>query len=162
MRTLKTKLSLLGLMLLLSVAISAQPANTGDCPLKGDQKGKHGNNMQQGNKQHPEKMAAYLELTDEQKTKIEALRLDQQKKMLPLKNELGEKEARMKTLSTAEVADMKAINSLIDEMAVIKTKMAKDRAAHHQEIRKILTPEQRIKFDLHRGEMRHQKHGDRN
>jgi hypothetical protein len=43
------------------------------------------------------------------------------------------------------------INGLIDEMAVIKTKMAKERAANHQEVRKLLTEEQRIKFDSHVG-----------
>ena len=57
----------------------------------------------------------------------------------------------MKTLETAENPDIKAINNLIDEMSVIKTKMAKDRAANHQEVRKLLTEEQRIKFDLNAG-----------
>lgn len=161
MRNLKRTSSLLAFVLLLVTLATAQPMAAGDCPNKGDQKGKHGN-MNQGDKQGCDKMAAYLELNDEQKTKIEAMRLDQQKKMLPLKNELGEKEARMKTLSTAEVADMKAINSLIDEMAVIKTKMSKEGAAHHQEIRKILTAEQRIKFDMNNGERGHQKHCGRN
>ncbi|HCC30910.1 MAG TPA: hypothetical protein DEQ03_12820, partial [Marinilabiliales bacterium] len=90
-----------------------------------------------------------LNLTDEQFQQIEAQRLAHQKKILPLENELNEKEAKMRTLETADNADLKAINSLIDEMGMVKTKIAKERAAHHQEIRKILTPEQRIRFDTH-------------
>ncbi len=95
-----------------------------------------------------ERLKDVLNLTDEQSQKLESLKLEHQKKNLPLQNELNEKEARMQTLETAENVDMKAINSLIDDMGVVKTKIAKERAAHHQEIRKILTPEQRIQFDL--------------
>jgi len=48
-------------------------------------------------------------------------------------------------------------------MAVVKTKMAKIKASNHQEIRKVLTEEQRIKFDTQagkqgkRGKMMHEK-----
>jgi Spy/CpxP family protein refolding chaperone len=82
--------------------------------------------------------------------------------MLPLKNELGEKKAKMKTLQTANPADMKAINSLIDDMTVVKTKMSKSRAAMHQEIRKVLTEDQRIKFDMHAGRRGANGHGKGN
>jgi Spy/CpxP family protein refolding chaperone len=149
MRTLKRTSGLLALMLLVTTLISAQP-NMGSNNQKGDKKGRQGN-MQQGECQRQDRMFVYLELTAEQQTKIDALKLDHQKKVLPLKNELNEKNARMNTLQTAEIADMKAINSLIDEMGAIKTKMTKEKATHHQEIRKILTEEQRIKFDMHQG-----------
>jgi Spy/CpxP family protein refolding chaperone len=149
MRTLKRTSGLIALMLLFATVISAQP-NAGSNGPKGDQRGKRGN-MEQGDCLRQDRMEAYLELSDEQKTSIEALKLTHQKKMLPLKNELNEKKARMKTLQTAETPDMKAINSLIDEMGAIKTKIAKEKATQHQDIRKLLTEEQRIKFDLHAG-----------
>lgn len=96
------------------------------------------------------KMAQYLQLSDEQQSNMAVLRLNHQKAVLPLKNVLNEKRAKLTTLSTAENADMKAINKLIDEIGLTKTDVAKLKAAHHQEVRKILTEEQRIKFDMQR------------
>lgn len=155
MRNLAKKSSIVGLMLLLTLSLSAQQGNG-----QGRQQGKKGQNSQQCQYQNKgERMTEYLELSTEQKEKIDALKLDHQKKMLPLKNELGEKQAKMQTLKTADHADMKAINGLIDEMAVIKTKMAKDRAALHQEMRKVLTDEQRLKFDMHAGKRGGKGHG---
>jgi len=69
------------------------------------------------------------------------------KEMLPLKNELAEKMAHLKTLTTKDKVDMAAINATIDEIVVIKGKMMKLQVAHKQEIRKLLTEEQRIIFD---------------
>lgn len=155
MRNLVKLTSIVGLMLLLTLSLSAQQGNG-----QGRQQGKKGENSQQCMKQNRgERMAAYLELSEEQKEKIEALKLNHQKKMLPLKNELGEKGAKMKSLKTAEKVDMNAINGLIDEMAGIKAKMAKDRAAMHQEIRKVLNDEQRVKFDMHAGKKGGKGHG---
>ena len=90
------------------------------------------------------------DLTDDQRANMKEFRLDMQKKMLPLRNELGENRAKMRTLTTAESADMKAINKLIDGNAEIMANMMKVRAENHQSIRKILTEEQRIVFDSKR------------
>jgi Spy/CpxP family protein refolding chaperone len=90
---------------------------------------------------------AGLELTDEQQAKAEELKLNMQKAALPLKNELGENRAKMRTLTTAENPDMKAINKLIDNNAELRADLEKLRAAKHQEFRKMLTDEQRVKFD---------------
>ncbi len=86
-------------------------------------------------------------LTAEQQTKIEKLRTAHLKEMLPLRNQMNEKRARLQTLQTAENADINAINATIDEMGVIRTTMQKKSAAHKQEIRKLLTDEQKIYFD---------------
>jgi Spy/CpxP family protein refolding chaperone len=145
MRNLKLKSTLLGLVILIALSASAQPSNNNN----NQRKGPNQNTNLCPNKS--ERMVEMLGLSEEQTKQIEKLRLENQKKMLPLRNDLNEKQARMKTLETAETPDMKAINSLIDEMSVIKTKMAKDRAANHQEVRKLLTEEQRLKFDMHAG-----------
>ncbi|MFA6403896.1 MAG: Spy/CpxP family protein refolding chaperone [Salinivirgaceae bacterium] len=145
MRNLKMKTTLLGLIILIALSTSAQPGNNANCPRKGQNQGEN------FKERKADRMAEMLSLTEEQTKQIEKLQLENQKKMLPLRNDLNEKQARMKTLETAETPDLKAINSLIDEMAVIKTKMAKDRAANHQEVRKLLNEEQRIKFDMHAG-----------
>ncbi len=87
------------------------------------------------------------DLTEEQVVKIKELKTTHMKAMLKSKNELNEKHARLKTLQTAETVDMNKINKVIEEIGSIKTEMAKKRAALHQEIRELLSEEQRVHFD---------------
>lgn len=95
-----------------------------------------------------QRIAEFLDLTDEQSEQIKTLRLAHMEQMLPIKNQIQEYRAQLQTLRTAKKADMKAINNLIDDMADLRAKQMKAREAHHQEVRSLLTDEQRIKFDL--------------
>jgi Spy/CpxP family protein refolding chaperone len=100
-----------------------------------------------------------LNLTEDQQVQMKSLRLKLQQEMLPIRNKLGENKARFRTLSTAENADMKAINKLIDGNSQLTASLAKLRAANHQAVRKLLTEEQRIIFDsrdFRRGDKRGQ------
>ncbi len=92
-----------------------------------------------------------LDLTVEQQEQIKTLRIKHLEQMLPYRNEMQEKRAKLQTLRTAKNVDMKAINNLIDEKAMLKADQMKARAAHHQEIRSLLTDEQRIVFDSFKG-----------
>ena len=87
--------------------------------------------------------------TEKQEEKIKKLRAEHLKVLLPLQNELAEKEAQLHTLSTAEKVDMKKIYRMIEEIGAIKIQMMKERATHHQDIRKLLTEKQRLVFDMH-------------
>lgn len=98
-------------------------------------------------------------LTKEQETKMQELHKNLMKTMLPLKNELAEKQARLNTLSSAEKADMKAINACIEEIMAIKTKMMKAKMQFHQDVRALLTEEQRLQFDMHHSKMMGGKNG---
>ncbi|MDP4225926.1 MAG: hypothetical protein Q8910_06060, partial [Bacteroidota bacterium] len=69
------------------------------------------------------------------------------KDMMELKNKLAENQTHFRTLMTAEKPDMDAINSNIDEGMAIKGEMMKKEAAHRQDIRKLLTDEQKLAFD---------------
>jgi len=82
------------------------------------------------------------------KKKLKELRTPHAKEVLPLRNLLAEKKAHLKTLQTAEKADLNAINSTIDEMTQLQSQLMKKNAAHTQAIRKILTDDQRIAFDM--------------
>ena len=95
------------------------------------------------------------DLTEEQKEQIKELEINHMKEVLPLNNEIGEKEARLRTLSTEDEADINAIYTLIENIGSIKTDMMKKEAAFHQGIRKILTSDQRILFDT--GPQLHEK-----
>ena len=90
----------------------------------------------------------HLKLTDEQKAKLKDLKIAHQKETLKLRNKMGELHAHLRTLSTAEVADMKAINATIDEITQTQNQMMKSREGFKQQIRAMLTEEQRLQFDM--------------
>jgi Spy/CpxP family protein refolding chaperone len=87
-------------------------------------------------------------LTEIQKLKIKELRNNLKKEILPIRNQMGEKKARLNTLETSPKPEIESINSTIQEIQNLKTKILKIRAFHVQEVRKLLTEEQRIEFDL--------------
>ena len=87
------------------------------------------------------------DLTEEQKAQVQELRVDQMKQMTTFRNQLMEKRARLRTLETQDNTDMNAINSVIEEMGDIRTNMHKAQAEHRQEVREILTDEQRAFYD---------------
>ena len=88
-------------------------------------------------------------LTEDQQKKIADLRVTHQKEMLALRNQMGELKAKQNTLSTADKPDMKAINANIDEITKLQNQILKNAAEHKQQVRSLLTDEQRLWFDTH-------------
>lgn len=88
--------------------------------------------------------------TEEQQEAMKEIRLESASEIKPLRNKLNELEAHQKTLSTADKADMKAINKNIEEIGEIKTEIAKIQAKQKQSIRSLLTKEQLLSFDNNR------------
>lgn len=120
-------------------------------------KGMHGCRMREHKGMIPD-------LTEEQREQIKTLRTEHMKVMQPLRNQAGEKKARLRTLTTSDKVNMAEVNRVIDEVGNIRTEMMKLREQHRQEIRKLLNDEQRVFFDAHqpshdgpRHEGRHQK-----
>ena len=97
------------------------------------------------------------DLSDDQKEKIQDLRTAHMKEVMPLKNKLNEKRAHLKTISTGDNADINKIYAAIDEMSKIRTDIQKKGAKHRQDIRKVLTEDQRVFFDMRAGP-KHKKH----
>jgi Spy/CpxP family protein refolding chaperone len=145
----KTKIFMIVLLMSISAVLVAQPQ--GVTPKKvqkqgqGMQKGMPRDRMQQG-------MQA-LNLTDAQKESFKKNMMATQKQLQPLRNELGEAEARQRTLNSAEKPDFGAINKNIDKVAGIRAEMAKVQVKNHLDMRAQLTDEQRMKFDM----MKHNK-----
>lgn len=98
-------------------------------------------------------------LTAEQKTKIQVLKVKHQKEVTPLRNELAEKKAHLRTLNSVEKPDINAINKTIDEISALQTKIMKSNASHRIEIASNLTDEQKVFFNSHQGKMRNGKRG---
>lgn len=105
--------------------------------------------------EHGEKMCSrghkpmIPDLTEKQKEKIKELRVEHMQELQQLRNQLGEKKARLRTLSTDVKVDMDEINRVIEDVGEMRTEMMKMRAQHRQDIRELLTDEQRVIFDAH-------------
>ena len=89
------------------------------------------------------------DLTEDQKEQIKEMRINHMKEVIPLKNELNEKEAHLQTISTGDNVDLNEVYVTIDEVGKIRIDLAKKRAAFRQDVRKILTEDQRVIFDMH-------------
>ncbi len=87
-----------------------------------------------------------LNLSPEQQEKRQNLCLDFQKEMLTLRTAVQIKMLDLKKL-VLEKADTNAINGAIDAIAKARAEIQKKAFAHHQEIGKLLTDEQKKIFD---------------
>ncbi len=87
------------------------------------------------------------DLTEDQQTKIEALRTGHLKEMTAYRNQMNEFRAKKHTLMTSDNGDMKEINSVIDQMTGVHNKMMKASAKHRQDVRNLLTDDQKVYFD---------------
>lgn len=87
------------------------------------------------------------DLTEEQEAQIKAIRLQGLEQRTAHRSQMDELRARKRNLMTQAQADTDAINSIIDEMTSLKNTQMKERVAHRQAIRELLTEEQRILFD---------------
>jgi Spy/CpxP family protein refolding chaperone len=86
-------------------------------------------------------------LNDDQKAKIKDLRIAHLKEMQPLRNKKRELEAKEETLATSPVGDIKAINANIDEITKVDNQMMKSKEFFRQQVRLLLTEEQRLMYD---------------
>jgi Spy/CpxP family protein refolding chaperone len=146
----KTKVLVFAVCMGFTTLLMAQPKENGSKnPARGPE-----HEMRMNEEHGPENG---LNLTDAQKEVFKQSRLATQKQIQPIRNELGEAEAHQKTLMTAEKTDLAAINKNIEKIGGLKTEMAKIQAKNHLDMRAQLTEEQRLKFDMHRGEMKHGK-----
>ena len=95
-------------------------------------------------KKHASIIMSIPDLTEKQKEQIKEIHMAKTKKTIPIKNELGEKKARMKTLMSEEKPQEEAIMKLVEEMGALRTQNNKIKIASKLEIHKILTEEQRL------------------
>ena len=106
-------------------------------------------------RQKAERMSRIPNLSDDQKEEIKAIMLANREKIMPLQNQLNEKRARLKTLRTSDEVNMDAINEVVDEMSDLRSEIMKQRLSSEQQIRELLTDEQRVVFDSRRGKAKH-------
>lgn len=146
----KAKILILAVLMSVSAVLVAQPKEQG--PVRAF----HGRNADVGMQRDKSPMNG-LNLTDAQKEAFKKSMMALQKQLQPVRNELGEVEARQKSLTMVDKPDMAAINKNIEKMGSLKVEMAKIQTKHHLEMRAQLTDEQRLKFDAFKHRMKEGK-----
>jgi Spy/CpxP family protein refolding chaperone len=90
-----------------------------------------------------------LDLTEEQQAKIQTLRLQLEKDLLPFRSKLPALGADLRAATTAEKFDESKVRAIVEQMQKLHTEMQMKEILHGQAVRSLLTPAQREKFDLH-------------
>ncbi len=98
-----------------------------------------------------------LDLTEDQQSKIEKLRVGHFKATQDLRDQLNEKEVKLKSLMNDDDVDNKGIEKLVNEISDIKKSLMLARVNHQIEVRALLNDEQKAKFDM----MAHNRGGRR-
>ncbi len=98
-----------------------------------------------------ERIADKLNLSDEQKSAIEDLRLKHQRAMIPLKSEMEQKEIEMKELRLKGNYTRADFISKVKEINDIKSKMEISRAENQMDIYELLNDEQKAAWNKMRG-----------
>jgi Spy/CpxP family protein refolding chaperone len=112
----------------------------------------------QGPRGQGKQFKAELNLTDDQEKQMQDLRLDLEKKMIPLEAELKTKNLEMKELHMADTPNKKKMMAQIDKISETKVKMEKAKLEHRLQVREILTPEQQKIFAQQK--KHHKRSGD--
>lgn len=125
MKSVKSTLTaLVGIALIFAFPLLAQKEGMGSC----------------------EKACSIPNLTPEQTAKIQKLALEHQKALLALQTALKTRQLEFRQLMM-EGADQKKLESKIDELAKARADIHKRCLAHRNEIRSLLTDEQKKAFD---------------
>jgi Spy/CpxP family protein refolding chaperone len=139
---------LLILTLVLSVlAFAQQEPQKAPTPSAGKMEKKK---MMQGMMQRrgaPGAMMGVMKLTDEQKAKMQDLRLAHQREMIPLRSDLQKLHASMKLEITADKFNESKVKSLQGDISKVMNEIASKTILHQRAVRDLLTPEQRKQFD---------------
>jgi len=137
----RTKILSLALLLMTVLGLNGQPGNQRNQGMRPDM------NNQMPMMSAPQRIAKELNLTDEQKDAFKKIMLAMQKEIKPIRNEIGEAAAHLKTLASVDKPDINAINKSIDKIGALKIEIAKIRLRDLLDMRALLTDEQRLKAE---------------
>jgi len=88
-------------------------------------------------------------LTEEQKARLDELKVRQKKMMMPMKARARAIRADLVTMALADDPDERTLSSKVDEMLSLRRQMMMAKFRHIMARREVLTPEQRASFDMH-------------
>jgi Spy/CpxP family protein refolding chaperone len=133
----KLTLVLMAVALGVLLTVPAFAAGPGGCP---------GNGPGGDPGYHQDKIFKKLNLSDEQKTKIEALISENQKAIRPLREKMFDKSVELRRLWLQANPDKDKITAAQKELRTLRDKKEDKATTLRFEIRKVLTPEQNEKL----------------
>lgn len=83
-----------------------------------------------------------LNLTDEQKSKVENLRLELQKKQVTIRSKIQTSRIELKQILNADKLDKSAIEKKLNEISKLEIEQKMNFINHWEQVNQILTPEQ--------------------
>jgi Spy/CpxP family protein refolding chaperone len=86
-------------------------------------------------------------LTEDQQKKVQALDLETEKAILPVRAQIEVKTAELKSLALSENPDKSAIDKKVEDIGTLRTQIMKKKIQNKLAVRAILTPDQRVEFD---------------
>ena len=95
---------------------------------------------------HHDAVWSKLNLSAEQKTKIEALQLAHRKEIRPIREKMFDKSVELRRMWLQANPDKDKILALQKEVRTLRDQLEDKATAHNLEIRKVLTPEQQEKL----------------
>ncbi len=102
---------------------------------------------QRSEQRGPERIIEHLQLSEEQQTQLEDIRLSHHKEMKDVRNNLEIKRAELNAEITKDVPDRKAIDKLVAEISDLNGSQFTLQINHRLEVRAMLDDKQKIKFD---------------
>lgn len=88
-----------------------------------------------------------LNLSEDQKSKIEKLRLEHLRETKDLRNQLEIKRAELNAAMTSDQPDKKQVNSLVSEINSLRSDRFEQKINHQMQVRELLDDEQKLRFD---------------
>jgi len=137
MRTQYFALVLVGLFLLTS-------------SLDAQMRGGFGERGMRGERPHRMWLHEMLDLTAEQESRLSALRTAHQTQMIDKRAELQKIRISIREEMVKDAPDMTAVKNMIKKQEEIRTNLQLARVKHWNDVREILTPEQREIWQKHR------------
>lgn len=130
-----------------------------DCPMGGGPgfMKHHGGRGMKGHGMRGEGFLAFadeIELTDEQQSQLEDLRVNFRKEGIDKRAELEKAQVDLQTLKRDDDAAESAVLRQIDVVSGLRADLQKMRYSHHQEMKAVLTAQQLDKLDNLRKERR--------
>lgn len=125
----------------------------GAAPMHGGGAGGHGHHAQ---------ASWHASLTEDQKGEINFSKLRLRQKQALVEAGIALKKAEIDRIITSAEAGDEELQRAVDELMTLKREQALNRYRHLAEVRQLLTPQQRVSFDLgilSRGDDREKGHG---
>lgn len=104
---------------------------------------------EEGDPQPMRRMGKMLDLTEEQQSKMQDLRLNFEKEKLPVQSKIHELRDGLKLEMIKDNYDQKKVDQMLDQIESARKEMDKLRINHMRSVRNILNDDQKKKFDMH-------------